>query len=125
MIQARPTRKPPAAIIIGGPRRGPSRSTIQPWNGVSQVSVAMKIEKATWMAPMLHPWVLFIGLTNRVQPYCRLAISTMQTTPSHSWDQRFARAATVGIDTVILGSQSLVPAFSYGGSTAVARLVAL
>src|SRR5690349_16705707 len=57
--------------------------------GVSQVSVAMKIANATWISAMLQPRAWWIGLTNSVQPYCRLAISTMHNTPSHSCSQRF------------------------------------
>ena len=37
------------------------------------------------MSAMLQPCAWFIGLTNRVQAYCRLAISIMQTMPSHNW----------------------------------------
>ena len=76
--------------MIGGPRLAPRASTIQPSIGVSQVSVAMKMEKATWMPAMLQPLAWCIGLTNRVQPYCRLAIRIMQTRPSQSCDQRSA-----------------------------------
>src|SRR5882757_8704149 len=47
-----------------------------------------------------------IGLTNRVQPYCRLAIITMQTMPKISWPQRVAseacaRASTDSVAAVI------------------------
>src|SRR5205807_907981 len=35
-----------------------------------------------------QPCVWLIGLTNRVQPYCRLAIITMQTTQKINWAQR-------------------------------------
>ena len=44
--------------------------------------------KATWMAvrPQWNFWS--IGLTNSVQPYCRLAIITMQSTPNTSCRQR-------------------------------------
>src|ERR1700722_9167972 len=57
--------------------------------GVSQVSVAMKMLNATWISAMVQPCAWWIGLTNRVQAYCRLAISTMHNTPSQSWTQRF------------------------------------
>src|ERR1700761_9152230 len=99
MTQASPTITAPKAIMIGGPRLAPRWSTIQPSIGVSQVSVAMKIEKATWMLAKLQPLALAIGLTNSVQPYCRLAMSTMQATPNQSCDQRFALAASVGATT--------------------------
>ena len=49
----------------------------------------MKMLKATWISAMLQPWAWWIGLTNSVQAYCRLAISTMHSTPSQSWTQRF------------------------------------
>ena len=69
---------PPNATTNFGPRRGPRMSTIQPSIGVSQVSSAMKMLKANWMAAMDQPCALLIGLTNSVHPYCRLAIITMQ-----------------------------------------------
>ena len=80
----------PKLTMTGGPRRGPNASTSHPSTGVSQVSVAMKMENATWMAAMPQPWAWCIGLTNRVQAYCRLAIRIMQTRPSQSCDQRSA-----------------------------------
>src|SRR5271165_1229201 len=48
----------------------------------------MKMLKATWMAvePQWYFWS--IGLTNNVQPYCRLAIITMQMMPKTSCPQR-------------------------------------
>src|ERR1700752_255341 len=80
MTQPMATVMPPKAIMIFGPRCGPRTSTIHPSIGVSQVSSAMKIEKANWIDAIDQPWALFIGLTNSVQPYCRLAIIIMQTT---------------------------------------------
>ena len=74
------TVMPPKATISFGPRCGPNISTIHPSIGVSQVSSAMKIEKATWIEAIDQPCALLIGLTNSVQPYCRLAIIIMQTT---------------------------------------------
>jgi len=53
-------------------------STIQPSIGVSQVSSAMKTANANWIEAIDQPCALLIGLTNSVQPYCRLAIITMQ-----------------------------------------------
>ncbi len=78
MTQPMPTMMPPKATMILGPRCGPSTSTIQPSIGVSQVSSAMKIAKANWIEAIDQPCALLIGLTNSVQPYCRLAIITMQ-----------------------------------------------
>ena len=80
MTQPTPTMMPPKATMSFGPRCGPSRSTIQPSIGVNQVSSAMKIAKANWIEAIDHPCALLIGLTNSVQPYCRLAIITMQRT---------------------------------------------
>ena len=71
---------PPKPTTIFGPRCGPSTSTIQPSIGVSQVSSAIKIAKANWIDVIDQPCALLIGLTNSVQPYCRLAIITMQMT---------------------------------------------
>src|SRR5262249_47438788 len=44
--------------------------------------------KATWIAARPQWYFWSIGLTNRVQPYCRLAIITMQMMPKISWPQR-------------------------------------
>src|SRR3974377_1978160 len=71
---------PPKATISFGPRRGPRTSTIHPGIGVNHVSSAMKIKKATWIEAIEQPCALLIGLTNSVQPYCRLAIMIMQAT---------------------------------------------
>src|ERR1700722_14436142 len=68
--------------------RGLRRSTIVPAGGVSQVSVAMKMENAHWISASRQPRNRCMGLTNNVQPYCRLAINAMQTTPRQSWTQR-------------------------------------
>ncbi len=76
MTQPMPTMIPPNAIT----GFGPIVSAIQPSMGVSQVSKAMKIAKATWIAVRVQPCALLIGLTKSVQPYCRLAIMTMQMT---------------------------------------------
>src|ERR1035441_2575316 len=72
------TMTPPNETTSFGPRCGPRMSTIHPSNGVSQVSRAMNIAKANWIEAMDQPCALLIGLTNSVQPYCRLAIITMQ-----------------------------------------------
>src|SRR5476651_2324016 len=48
----------------------------------------MKMLKATWMSAWLQPNFVLIGTTNSVQPYCRLAIIAMQTTPMASCSQR-------------------------------------
>src|SRR5215212_1218004 len=78
--------------------RGPYLSTNQPSIGTSQVSVTTKIVKATWIAARSHPCRSCIGLTKKVQPYCRLAIMHMQITPNSSCSQRFGRSpATVSL----------------------------
>src|SRR5205814_1397564 len=79
-----PTRMPP--IIT--PIFGPTRSTNQPSTGTSQVSVSTKMLKATWIAARPQWYLASIGKTNSVQPYCRLAIITMQTMPKASCSQR-------------------------------------
>ncbi len=68
--------------------RGPNRSTKYPSTGTSQVSVRMKIVNATWMAARPQWNRSSIGLTNRVQPYWRLAIIDMHSTPMSSCVQR-------------------------------------
>ena len=88
MTQPSATMMPPNATISFGPRRAPRVSTIQPSIGVSQVSSAMKMLNANWIDASDQPCALLIGLTNSVQPYCRLAISTMQMMPTMSWPQR-------------------------------------
>src|SRR5665647_279501 len=81
MVQPIATMIPPNATMIIDPRRAPNRSTIQPSIGVSQVSRAIKILKATWTAAMDQPCLAAMGLTKSVQPYCRLAIIIMQRMP--------------------------------------------
>src|SRR6202035_686956 len=99
MIHPRATKIPPNATISFGPRCGPRLSTIQPSIGVSQVSSAMKMVNAIWIAAReskRHPrksnpqvaCASRIGLTNSVHPYCRLAIITMQTMTDTNWAQR-------------------------------------
>src|ERR1700747_1774836 len=78
MTQPNATMMPPNATINLGPRRGPRISTIHPSMGVSHVSRAMKMLNASWIDASDQPCALLMGLTNRVQPYCRLAIRIMQ-----------------------------------------------
>ncbi len=89
MIQPIAIITPPKATISRGPRCAPIRSTIQPSSGVSQVSSATNRLKAIWMSATAQPCARFIGWTNRVQPYCRLAIITIATMPMTSCSQRF------------------------------------
>ena len=83
-----PTRMPPISTTIFGPKR----STNQPSIGTSQVSVITKMLNATWIAARPQWYFWSIGVTNSVQPYCRLAIITMQTMPIASCSQRVAGA---------------------------------
>src|SRR5262249_41713356 len=55
----------------------------------------MKMLNATWMPAMSQPFVFCIGITNSVQAYCRLAISTMHSTPSQSWTHRLAELSVL------------------------------
>src|ERR1700683_3638657 len=102
MIQPRATRIPPHATTSLGPLRAPRVSTIQPSIGVSQVSSAMKMLNATWIDASDQPCALLIGLTNSVQPYCRLAINTMHRMQRISWVQRVAGVATAPDSTVVV-----------------------
>src|SRR5438445_8261058 len=92
MAQAMPTRMPPIMTTIFGPKR----STNQPSTGTSQVSVNTKMLNATWIAARPQWYLASIGKTNSVQPYCKLAIITMQAMPKASCHQRNGegRAAT-------------------------------
>ncbi len=96
MIQPIATRMPPTAMTIFGP----ILSASQPSIGVSQVSSATKIAKATWMSATIQPCALFIGPTNKVQPYCRLAIITMQMMTAMSCHQRWAATAPVLLSAI-------------------------
>src|ERR1700744_6033077 len=107
MTQPNATVMPPNATIRRGPLRGPIASTIQPSTGVSQVSSAMKILKASWISAMDQPWALLIELTKSVQPYCKLAISTMQTMPTVSCVQRVADEATTSVDFIVVAEAAI------------------
>src|SRR5436190_23129203 len=85
---------------------GPYLSTNQPSIGTSQVSNSTNKVKATWMAPRSQPNFFWMSGTKKVQPYCRLAIITMQMTPTTSWLQRSAaeaRGAAAAPDVVVIG----------------------
>src|ERR1700690_4328879 len=102
MTQPIATMMLPNATIIFAPFRGLRLSTIQPSTGVSQVSSAIKIAKASWIEAMSQPCALLIGLTNSVQPYCRLAIITMQMMAQMSCRQRVACAAEALDSTIVV-----------------------
>src|SRR5437762_13452094 len=80
MIQAIPHRTPPTKITM----RGPYLSTNQPSIGTSHVSNSTNSVKATWIAERSQPNFFWMSGTKKVQPYCKLAIITMQTTPMTS-----------------------------------------
>jgi len=118
------TVMPPKATISFGPRRGPRTSTIHPRIGVNHVSSAMKIEKATWIEAIDQPCVLLIGLTNSVQPYCRLAMIIMQTTQIARKPQRTPEtlsARTKFEVVVVIVSVLPAPAFFVYITRSVAR----
>src|ERR1700722_19846253 len=68
--------------------RGLTLSPNQLSTGTSQVSARTKTAKAPPIAARDQPCAFDIGSTNRFQPYCRLAIITMQTMPMINWVQR-------------------------------------
>src|SRR5215471_18910629 len=103
MIHPIATNIPPTETINFGPRCGPRMSTIQPWMGVSHVSRAMKMVNATWIPATVHvAWASFSGLTNSVQPYCRLAIMIMQTMTDSNCVQRVAFDACAPTPAVLV-----------------------
>ena len=72
--------KPPVAIS----RRGPKRSTSQPWNGEKNVCNTISRENVTWIAAGAASNAVPRGWVNRVQTYCGLEIAIMQISPSTS-----------------------------------------
>src|ERR1700720_1165465 len=87
MIQAIPHRTPPTKITI----RGPYLSTNQPSIGTSHVSNRTNSVNATWIDARSQPNFFWMSGTKNVQPYWRLAIITMQTTPMTSCTQGDAK----------------------------------
>src|SRR5262249_23949877 len=68
---------------------------------------------ATWMAARPQWYFWSIGVTNSVQPYCRLAIITMQMMPKMSWPQRVASDAVARDEiasVVLVVTVSSIPA---------------
>src|SRR5271169_4351448 len=61
----------------------------------------MKMLNANWMLATSQLCRCCIGVTKRVQPYCRLAISTMQTMPMMSCVQRFELLACVALSAMV------------------------
>ena len=77
MTQPMPQSAPPNSTTT----RGPYLSTNQPSIGTSQVSNSTNRVKAHWIAARSKPNFFWMSGTKNVQPYCRLAIITMQITP--------------------------------------------
>src|SRR5579872_625151 len=69
--------------------RGPSLSMSHPEQGMNQVSAAMKNVNAHWTSESFQWCAAIIGLTNRVQAYCRLAIMIIATTAAANRNHRF------------------------------------
>src|SRR5437588_12256239 len=67
---------------------GPYLSTNHPSTGTSHVSNRTKSVNANWIDARSHLNAFWISGTKKVQPYCRLAIITMQAMPRTSWVQR-------------------------------------
>src|ERR1700722_17067039 len=84
--QADPTNSAPANTT----QRGPNRSTKYPSTGISHVSMSTNKVTATWIGGRPQGYFASIGLTNRVQPYCRFATAAMHMTPIMSCTQGFA-----------------------------------
>src|SRR3979411_3349696 len=112
--QAMPTRMPPIMTTIFGPKR----STNQPSTGTSQVSVSTKMLKATWIAARPHWYLASIGKTNSVQPYCKLAIITMQAVPIPNCSHRNPDARAVPVVAVLDMFLPLVWYYGAAGATA-------
>src|SRR5258707_8689369 len=82
--------------------------------GTSHVSVSTKIVKATWIAALDQPYLSAIGLTNRVQPYCRFAIIAMQTMPMTSCIHRYEAGLVIVLKpaacaSLLINSSFVVP----------------
>src|SRR5438132_4460060 len=75
---------------------GPHLSTNQASIGTSQVSNKTNRVKAIWISARSQPNFFWMSGTKNVQPYCRLAIITMQTTPMMSCTQGDAKNDLVG-----------------------------
>src|SRR5438132_7610454 len=88
---------------------GPSLSAIQPGSGVPQVSSATHKVKANWISAIAQPCARCRGKTNKVHPYCRLAIMSMHTTPRVRWRQRTllrCRLSDLGASIVVIAEPS-------------------
>ena len=71
--------------------------------------------KAIWMSATTQPCALFIGPTNSVQPYCRLAIITMQMMTTISCHQRLGATAPMLLSDISIPSvvRALIPPDRY------------
>src|SRR5436309_10578726 len=115
MIQAIPHRTQPTKITM----HGPYLSTNQPSIGTSHVSNRTNSVKATWIEARSQPNFFWMSGTKNVQPYCRLAIITMQMTPMTSCTHGDAKIdlgsgrcwalASTGSSSVIYPGRGLLP----------------
>src|SRR5664279_5044334 len=106
--------RPPMKITI----RGPNLSTNQPSIGTSHVSNSTNSVNAIWIDPRSQPNFFWMSGTKNVQPYCRLAIMTMQVTPMMSWSHGDAKNERVcGCDAIAVMGLLLLetPAVGLGG----------
>ena len=97
MTHAMATRMPPPMTT----QRGPNWSTRYPSTGTSQVSISTKMVKATWMAARPQWNLASIGLTNSVQPYCKLATQAMQMMPMISCTHGFPNGDVLACEAVV------------------------
>src|SRR5947207_8592411 len=104
MIQAIPHRTPPTKITI----RGPYLSTNQHSIGTSHVSNRTNSVNATCIDARPQPNFFWMSGTKNVQPYCRLAIITMQLTPMmscvHGIEKNDLLEAAAGVDAISFSS---------------------
>src|SRR5262249_2070 len=62
-----------------------------------------------------------MGLTKSVQPYCRLAIITMQMMPKINWPQRVASEAVARDEIVSVVTVTSIPALLIEGTLRIPR----
>src|SRR5260221_8504920 len=115
MTKAIPHSTPPTKITI----RGPYLSTNHPSIGTSHVSNRTNSVNATWIDARSQPNFFWMSGTKNVQPYCRLAIITMQMTPMMSCTHGDAKndlgsgrcwaVASTGSSSVIDPRRGLLP----------------
>src|ERR1700755_1567710 len=100
MTQPMPHSTPPTKIT----KLGPYLSTNQPSIGTSQVWNSTNNVKPPWMEARPHPNSFWMPGTKNVQPYCRLAIITMQITPMTNCAHRFQEGAATPVHSCVVGA---------------------